>query len=167
MTRSLYEISAYYLEALEGLDCNPYLTDEIIEDSLVLIKDDFKNKGIAVANWYKNGEAEALALAKAEKDFKTRRKIIERRLEATKKYLKENMQKCGITKIENSEPDRTCKISLGKGIESVKILDESIIPDECFELVKKLSKTKVKEYIQKNGFCEGATLERTPSLSIK
>jgi hypothetical protein len=140
----LYEIAQQYQIAFDKMSEDEELTQEIIEDSLVDIKDDFNDKAINVSYAIKNMEAETIAIREAEKNMAKRRQAIEKKIENVKSYLLNNMERCGITKIK-------CPyfvIRVKNCPPSVKILAETYIPKEFMRIKEEPDKTKLKDYLK-------------------
>ena len=98
---------------------------------------------------------------------RTKRNLIAR----LKNLLLENMQRCGIKKIDRTR----ARISLRSNAESVNIPnDAALIPwllehaDDCLTYrTPEISKAKIKEALQSGREIPGASLVRTVSVIIK
>lgn len=163
---TLYEISQTYREALDVLtDPELDLPNEVIADTLEGLQGNLEDKAIAVAQFFKNLEATAVAIKEAEQRMSQRRKAIENRVAAIKDYLKINMESCGISKIESP----WFALSIAKNPAAVDILDEDSLPDDFVEIVtmRKVNKTAIKQAIESGADVPGAVLTRGTRLVIR
>lgn len=163
---SLYELTQDYRQALDELtDPENDLPAEVIADTLEGLQGTLEDKAIAVAQFFKNLEATAVAIRDAEQRMNQRRKAIENRVASLKTYLKESMESCGITIIES--PWFT--LSIAKNPAAVDILDENSLPDEFVEIVttRKIDKTSIKKAIESGEEVPGAVLTRGTRLAIR
>lgn len=163
---SLYELTQDYRQALDVLtDPENDLPAEVIADTLEGLQGTLEDKAIAVAQFFKNLEATAVAIRDAEQRMNQRRKAIENRVASLKTYLKESMESCGITIIES--PWFT--LSIAKNPAAVDILDENSLPDEFVEIVttRKIDKTSIKKAIESGEEVPGAVLTRGTRLAIR
>ena len=158
----LYELSNTYLEALDVMT-NPDndIDMQTINDTLEGLDAVIDDKIINVARYVATIEAEAEAIKIVEDRQKARRQRLEKAADWLRDYLKNNLQRTGKTKVKDAD----IEVTLAKTKESVKIIDESIIPFEFFDTkqVMTLSKTRIKEA----GGCEGAVIEPGFRVSIK
>jgi hypothetical protein len=160
----LYKIASEYKLAFDKMSDDEELTPEIIEDSLVDVKDEFENKVINVSYGIKNMEAEALAIKNAEKEMAIRRRNLENQIQRIKDYLQSNMEKCAITEIK-------CpyfKIRIKKCPPSVQIFEDDAVPDEFMRIkeTREPDKTKIKDHL-KNHDVTFAILVQKNRLEIK
>lgn len=120
---ALYKLADAYLEAsskLADLDLPP----EVVTDTLEGMAGEIEVKATNVAMFCRNLEASAEAIKQAESDMTARRKAIEKRAQHLRDYLKQQMERTGITKIE-------CpyfKMSIRQNPPAVVIDAESQIP---------------------------------------
>lgn len=163
---ALYEISNNYLQALDFLtDPELDLPIEAINDTLEGLSWELEEKAVNVTKFLRNMEASAEAIKQAEEAMAKRRKVLENRAKWLKDYLKANMERTGISKIE-------CpffKLSVQKNPDSVNILDEDAIPEQFKEQVIswKISKTAIKDAIKVGQTVPGAELVSGTRLVIK
>lgn len=162
----LYQIADQY-ESILNEAINPE-TGEINETALMKlddIKDDVKEKGIAVASFIKNMEAERNAIEAARKIMAEREARLDREMSWLDGYLKGNMERCGISEI--SSPYFVVKLK--KCPVSVNVMDEDAIPDE-YKKVKtttSIDKAMVKEGILAGIVIPGAELKQNVRLEIR
>lgn len=166
MTTSLYVLTGEYL-ALTNKLMDSDLDDQTIADTLEGASGDFETKATNVACFIRNLEASAEQIKAAEKQMADRRKAIENKAEGVRRYLKDNMQRCGITKIECSY----FALSLKKNPPSVVIDDASLIPSDYMAIPAPPPPSPDKKLIAqaiKDGYAvPGAHLEQAERLEIK
>jgi len=164
MTKPLYEISDQYLDALEHL-ADLEVDEETIHNTLEAIHGEVEEKSIAVAKFFQNLDAEAKSIDEAMKRMTLRKKALANHSNRMKAYLKENMERTGITKI-------ACpyfELAVVKNPASVGIDDEDAIPEEYIQtkVVKSVDKRKIREDLDHGKDVPGAHIQRTTRLRIK
>lgn len=166
MLPALYELASEYKEVSDKL--HDMQLDEItIADTLESIGGDLETKCSNVAFVIRNMESLAEQIKQAEEQMATRRKAIDNRAANVKQYLLQNMERCGISKIESPY----FKISIRNNPASVVVDDAGAIPCEFYRYPeapppspdKKLIKTAIESGVD----VPGVHLERGTSLSIK
>jgi hypothetical protein len=143
-------------------------TGEIQEQALQELEkvtDDVKTKGLAVACYIKNLEAESKAVEEAKKAMALREQRLNKRVDYLTDYLRYNMEKCGIKEI-------TCpyfKARLQKCQPAVDVTEETEIPEEFFNIkqTRALDKMKVKQAIMGGATIPGVTLKFNNTLIIR
>jgi len=159
----LYEIPSAMEQILNEVDEDGVLTENALAnlDKIELSLQE-KSTGIWMImtklEWFENTiDAEIKRLQDLKKSYKANR-------ENLKQYLWYNLQKLWKEKLETE----LFKFSFRKS-ESVKITDETIIPDEFFKekTVKTLDKARVKQVLKEWNFMSGAELEIKNNLQIK
>jgi len=141
MTR-LYDIANEYQQALEGIADEE--TGEISEqalETLNALSADLKEKGIAIASFIRNIDADREALDIESKRLAARKSQLAKRIDWLNGYLKTNMEACEIQEI-------SCpffSIKLRKNPASVNITDEAQVPAEYMKrkTVESLDKAQV------------------------
>jgi len=163
---SLYELSNEYQLAQIKLIESDY-DQQTIADTLEGLSGDLEAKSINVAMFIRNLEVTAEAIKQAEKDMAERRKAIENKTEAMKLYLKQNMVRCGITKIESPYFALTIK----KNPPSVVIDDAGAIPNEFYVFPDPPApypdKKAISEQLKSGNVVNGAHLVQMERLDIK
>ena len=166
MKLSLYVLADEYQQAaaqLADLD----LPEEAIADTLESLQYPVEQKATNVAMFVRNLEATAEAIKAAEGEMAKRRKSLESRAASIREYLKANMIRTGITKIECPH----FKISVRDNPASVRVVDESAIPARFMRQPEPPPPAPDKKAIGealKAGFeVPGCTLERSLRLEIK
>jgi hypothetical protein len=125
MNTSLYVIAGEYTAAMNKL-VDSDLPIEVINDTLEGLSGDLETKATNVAMFVRNLESPAEQIKVAEKAMADRRKAIEKKADSIRRYLKDNMQRCGINKIECPH----FALTLKKNPPSVVIDDVEAIPAE-------------------------------------
>lgn len=161
----LYELSAQFNEFLSLAEQEEF-DQQTISDTLESLTLEIEDKGRNVAAYTQNLEASINAMKEAEKRMADRRKALERKAEWMKNYLRSNMERCGITKIECPE----FKVTLGKPSQVCEVFSEEDLPEDY--IVTKVTKSPDKKLIMqalKDGFdVPGAKIgEGKPRLTIK
>jgi hypothetical protein len=163
---NLYKISHEYQEVLNKT-FDPE-TGEVNENAIALlelVEKDVKKKGIAVASYIKNLEAERNAIEEAKKEMALREKRLDDRASYLTDYLKSNMERCGMSEI--SCPYFVVKIK--KCPVSVDVLNEEEIPSDYKKTksVVSLDKVKLKEEMLAGVIVPGASLKQNLRLEIR
>ena len=166
MNLALYQIADQYLADMQKLQ-ELNVDEQTFMDTLESISGDFEVKATNVSMFIKNLEATAESIKQAEKQMADRRKSIETKAQKIKDYLKENMIKTGITKIESPY----FQISLKNNPESVDVISQQLIPEKYFiqpPLPEKvLDKVALKEDLKAGIEVDGARLIRGQRVEIK
>lgn len=158
---SLYQLSNEYQQLL---DLDEYTHEDM--DRLVSLNDDVRKKAIQVGSYIMNLKSEVLAIQMAieKMDERCAKKL--KKIQALTEYLKEELERCAITKIDD-HPEFA--ISIRKGSPKVVIEDEDRIPDEfrVEKVTTSVSKTLLKDALKNGRVVEGVSLLRESSLQIK
>lgn len=165
MNLALYELAADFRETADRL-ADMELDEQTLRDTLESIAFPVEQKAVQVAAFVRNLEATAEQIKQAEKQMADRRKAMESRAEHIKRYLLDNMQACGMSKIEHP----LFKIAVRQNPESVLIEDERQIPSDYLrEIPAKYEpdRTLMKKAMQGGYEIPGAKLTRTLRLDIK
>lgn len=120
---ALYQLSAEFIEAsraLAEMDIDP----QTLADTLEGLQGTLELKATNVACFARNLEATAAAIKDAETQMATRRKAIENRAQHLRDYIRVNMERTGISKIESP----MFAISLRKSPASVEIFNADLLP---------------------------------------
>lgn len=166
MNTSLYVLTGEYL-ALSNKLLESDLDEQTIADTLEGAAGELEEKATNVACFIRNIEASAEAIKQAEKQMADRRKSLENKAESIKRYLKDNMIRSGITKIESPYFALTIK----KNPPSVVIDDPAAIPSDYMVTPPAPPPSPDKKLIAqaiKDGYTvAGAHLEQAERLEIK
>lgn len=165
MGMSLYHMTEQYQRALAELS-DADLPEEVVADTLEALGGELIQKGQAVAAFALNLGAEIDAIKAVEKRISDRRKTLEKRAERMRDYLRDNMQKAGITEIKAIDGSFTAK--LGKGRPAVVVDDEALIPDdsEFVRWKRETNKTAIADALKAGREVPGAHLETRPALRL-
>lgn len=149
----LYEITPALID-LASMDQD----DEAVKTTLECVQMDFNDKALAILAVTANFDSDVAALDAEMDRLKARKQSIVNRKQQLRDYLLYNMEASGITKIES--PIFTA--SIRKGVESVEIENESLIPDDYIkvEVLEKPDKAAIKKAIQSGQDVPGALLKR-------
>jgi len=163
---TLYQVSDQYLADLEKLN-DLELDDQTFKDTLEGLTGDFELKVTNVSMYVRNIEASVEAIREAEKQMSNRRKAMENKINRLKQYLKDNMIRTGITKVD-------CpyfQLSLRNNPETVEVINLDEITPEYFDIpplpAPVLNKKAVKDAIKSGIEINGAKLIQNQSLQIK
>lgn len=160
---SLYEITSGFPALMENEEITQEEKEKIQEELTVLLQQKSQN----IIGYTKNIELTISAMKEEEKRISDNRKSLENKLINFKKYVKECMERNGITKIETA----LGALSITKSPTSVEIVSEDEIPGEFKQEVVtvKIDKTKIKNYFKETGeIPEGANIVTSnTSLRIK
>ena len=163
---NLYEIANEYQILLDQTFDSE--TGEINETALACldkVADDMKHKGVAIASYIRNIEAEEEAIEEAIKRMEARKNQLLRKTKSLVDYLQSNMERCAISEI-------SCPyfvIKLKKCPVSIDVINESEIPSEYLKVKKIVSvdKVKIKEELQAGVCINGVALKQNMRLEIK
>jgi hypothetical protein len=163
---SLYQIAGDFLAIANKLEDSD-LPPEVIADTLESVSGDLQEKATNVAKFSQNLRSTAAAIREAAKAQVERAKAIERKAEQIEKYIKDNMERCGMVKIEC--PYFT--IAIKNNPPMVVIDDEKALGIEYFTYPEPPPPTPDKkliaEVLKNGGEVAGAHLERGTRLEIK
>lgn len=160
MNEPLYQIASRYKKAylaLADLD----VPEEAIKDTLEALEGEVEEKVINVAKFIGNIEAQAQQIDDAIKSMQVRKKALQTKSDRIKHYLKDNMEKTGITDISCPFFD----VKLKRNPPLVVIIDEKKIPEKY--KTKKTSTSINKAEIKKDGGCNGAEIQQHMRVEIK
>lgn len=149
----LYELTAD-LKEIESSD----IDGQALIDTLEAVQGEFNDKAVAILKVVENLNGDTSVLDAEIKRLQERKKVILNKQKSMRDYLLHNMQASGIEKIQ-------CPLftaSLRKGVESVQIDDESLLPDEFVkvEVVTKADKNAIKAKLKAGEEIPGASLVR-------
>lgn len=163
---SLYNITNKFVELMDKAQEGELTQEEYdqLGEELAL---ELQNKSANIIGYVKNSESLLEAIKAEEKRLTDMRKAGEVKLEKFKQYVKENMEKLGITKMDTE----LGTLSIAKNPMSVEIKNEDEIPSEFkVEVVTtKIDKTAIKNHFKNTGeIVEGTMIvDNKTSLRIK
>jgi chromosome segregation ATPase len=163
---SLYQLTNEFQLLATKLNESDY-DEQTIADTLEGASGDIETKATNVAMFIRNLESSAEAIKQAEKEMSDRRKAIEKKAESIRQYLKDNMQRCGITKIDSPY----FALTLKKNPPSVIIDDAGAIAGELYVYPEAPApypdKKAISELLKAGKVVNGAHLEQAERLEIK
>lgn len=137
---------------------------ELLQKALDEIGLDIKEKAENITKFIFNLKADCEALENEEKRLKEKRLSKEKRIENLKAYIKNNMEFLNLQKIETS----IANISIRKNPAKLEIINEALIPNIYFKVIRELDNSAIKEALKNGSKIEGAELVTTnTSLMIK
>lgn len=161
---ALREISGQYRGLLDMAKTED-MPIEAIKDTLDGIEGEFKEKALKIVDVVSDVEGDIATIDKEIERLQSRKKVIQNRNQSIRDYLQNNMEACGITKIEC--PLFTITLAAGRDI--VVVDNEDELPDEFISVKTSTAPNKV-ELLKalKMGAVNGAHIEKSKSsLRIK
>ena len=142
---SLYEITSGFPALMENEEISEKDKKKIEDELEILLQQKSQN----IIGYTKNIELTINAMKEEEKRIADNRKALENKMVRFKDYVKECMEKNGITKIETG----LGTLSIAKSPASVEIVNEDEIPSEFKQEVVtvKIDKTKIKNNFKETG----------------
>lgn len=163
---ALYQLADLYLQDLQKL-AELDLDEQTVTDTLEGLSGDLEVKATNVAAFARNLEASADAIKGAEAQMAARRKAIERRAEQLRKYLKDNMERCGITKIESPQ----FALAIKKNPPAVHVEAPESVPAAFFNVqpipAPVMDKKRIADALKAGQDVPGCRLEHGTRLEIK
>lgn len=154
----LYELTEIYLN-LKDMD----IEEEDLNSALENIDDEIETKADNIAKVLRDFDGEIEALKSEEERLAKKRKAIENRQKQLKEYLQNAMLVLDKRKFKTD----LFSFNIQRNAPSLKILDESKIPDDYYKIEKKLNKNDLKEAVKNGLFEDAAELVQTESLRIR
>lgn len=142
---SLYEITSGFPALMENEEISEEDKKKIEDELEILLQQKSQN----IIGYTKNIELTINAMKEEEKRIADNRKALENKMARFKDYVKECMEKNGITKIETE----LGTLSIAKSPASVEIVNEDEVPSEFKQEVVtvKIDKTKIKNNFKETG----------------
>lgn len=154
----LYELTEIYLN-LKDMD----IEEEDLNAALENIDDEIETKADNIAKVLRDFDGDIEALKSEEERLAKKRKAIENR----QKHLKEYLQNAMLVLDKREFKTDLFSFNIQKNAPSLKILDESKIPEDYYKIEKKLNKNDLKEAVKNGLFEDAAELVQTESLRIR
>ena len=154
----LYELTEIYLN-LKDMD----IEEEDLNAALENIDDEIETKADNIAKVLRDFDGDIEALKSEEERLAKKRKAIENRQKQLKGYLQNAMLVLDKRKFKTD----LFSFNIQKNAPSLKILDESKIPEDYYKIEKKLNKNDLKEAVKNGLFEDAAELVQTESLRIR
>lgn len=162
----LYEIADKYENIIDKtFDQETGEINEVALSSLDEVTKQIEEKGIAIASYIKNLDAEREAINQAKKNMAERENALDKKADYLTQYLQSNMERCGINEIKSPY----FNIRLKKCPISTDIINEEFIPDKYKKVkeVVSIDKLKIKADILAGIEIAGAALRQNNRLEIK
>lgn len=134
-----------------------------LNSALENIDDEIETKAENIAKVLRDFDGDIEALKSEEERLAKKRKAIENRQKQLKEYLQNAMLVLGKRKFKTD----LFSFNIQKNAPSLKILDESKIPEDYYKIEKKLNKNDLKEAVKNGLFEDAAELVQTESLRIR
>lgn len=160
----LYEIADQYQYLLN--DLYDYETGVVNETALARLNeltDTMEDKAINITRLFKELEASAEAIEKERQAMQKREKALKNQVESLKEYLRSNMERCEIKKIECPQ----FVISLQKNPVKLEIFNAELIPAEYEVVTHSLDEAKIKDELKNGVVIPGARLVQRQSIRIR
>lgn len=162
---SLYNITNGFITLFEKAE-NEELTQEEIEQQGNELALALKNKSTSIIGYVRNLDLTSEALKNEIDRLTTMKKAVDNKNTKFKEYVKENMEKLNLQKIDTE----LGSLTIAKNPVSVEIYDENMISDEYKKekITVTIDKTAIKNAIKDGKKIQGARLvEDKTSLRIK
>ena len=145
---SLYNITNKFVELMDKAQ-EGELTEEEYNQLGEELAIQLQQKGSNIIGYTKNIELTINAMKEEEKRIAENRKSLESKLDKFKQYVKENMERLGITKMDTE----LGTLSIAKSPTSVEIINEDEVPSEFKQeiITVKIDKTKIKNNFKETG----------------
>ena len=154
----LYELTEIYLN-LKDMD----IEEGDLNAALENIDDEIETKADNIAKVLRDFDGDIEALKSEEERLAKKRKAIENRQKQLKEYLQNAMLILDKRKFKTD----LFSFNIQRNAPSLKILDESKIPEDYYKIEKKLNKNDLKEAVKNGLFEDAAELVQTESLRIR
>lgn len=163
---ALFELAGPLEEALLRLT-DLGMDETTIADTINGMSVDFREKAVAVVSAARNLESLAASIKSAEEDMAKRRKALERRAAGIRQYVKEHMERTGVTRIE-------CpyfQLAIRQNPPSVVVDAAGLIPDQFWRdpppPESTVDKAAIAAAIKAGQDVPGAHLESSTRLDVR
>ena len=145
---TLYNITNKFVDLMDKAE-NGELTEEEYNKLGEELALELQKKSSNIIGYVRNSELLIEAMKAEEKRISDLRKIAENKTERFKQYVKENMEKLGLEKIQTE----LGTLSIARNPISVEIENEEEIPDEFKNIIQtvKIDKTAIKKHFKETG----------------
>jgi chaperonin cofactor prefoldin len=152
---ALYELSDA-ITALSEME-----EDQAVIDTLEGLEMEFNDKAQNIVLYERDINGKIEAIDSELKRLQTRNRTLKNRIDSMKEYLRDNMERTGISKIECP----LFTISCVKGRDKAEVLDETLLPDDCVRVKTSIEadKTEILKKLQAGEDVPGAELAKTKS----
>lgn len=163
---ALYELAGPLQEALSRLT-DLGMDETTIADTIDGMAVEFREKAIAVVSVARNLESLAASIKSAEEEMARRRKTLERRAATVRQYVKEQMERTGVTRVD-------CpyfQLAIRQNPPSVVVDAAAMIPDEFWRAPpppeRMVDKAAIAAAIKAGQEVPGAHLAQSTRLDVK
>jgi aromatic ring-opening dioxygenase LigB subunit len=165
---TLWQLTDQYLQALQILTSDDDLPPEVVRDTLDALEGSLVVKATNVAAYASMLSINADAIGTEIDRLKAMQQRAELHAQRLRDYLKDNMIRSGIAKIEATQAP-FFRLAIRKNPPKVVIDYEDMIPDEFLRTrtVTEVARDEIKRAIQAGQDVPGAHLEQTERLEIK
>lgn len=161
----LYVLTGQYL-SLQQLAESGEMTAEDLADTFEAIEGEYQDKAVAVIQVAQNFDSTVTAIDNEIDRLTKLKNQAKREQERLREYLRENMERTGIKKIEHP----LFKITLAAGRDVVEITDADVIPNEyiAVKVTESPKKSEILKALKAGESVPGTTLTKSKSsLRIK
>lgn len=163
MNISLYQAADELAPLLDQIDDDGCISEELNQALSV-----FEGKGVSVAAYILNCEAQAQMISDAADRMKERAKPFLNRSARLRQYLSDNMKRTGMTSI--TSPEFHVKLEIDRD-ESIEVFEPKLIPSEFMRTPKPADpapdKSAIKKAIKDGKEVQGARIVAKDRLTIK
>ena len=160
---NLYELTENYRNLQDLLE-NPEIDQDLIEKALDEVEEQLEEKAENIAKLIKTLESEVTGFKTEEKRLADRRKSLENRIAALKRYIDASMKATGKKRFKG----QLFSFNIQKNPPSVNITDSTLIPKEYYiQQEPVLDKKTVLAELKNGVIVPGAELLQTESLRIR
>lgn len=161
MEFNFYQITAGFPALMENEEMTQEEKEKLEEELDVLLQEKSNN----VIGYVRNIELTIQAIKTEEERNKSNRQTLENRLVRFKEYLKECMERSGITKIETP----IGVIQIAKSPATVEVIDQEQVPDEFLRVKTSIEvdKTAIKKNFKETGEVPDGIRINTNNTSLR
>jgi aromatic ring-opening dioxygenase LigB subunit len=165
---TLWQLTDQYLQALQVLTADDDLPPEVVRDTLDALEGSLVVKAQNVAAYTKMLESQADVIGAEIVRLSSMQKRVMRHAQKLHDYLRDNMIRSGVFKIESTEAP-FFRLAIRKNPPRVVIDNEDMVPLVFMrtKTVMEPAKEEIKRAIQAGQDVPGAHLEQTERLEIK
>ena len=160
MSKHLYEISKDFMELQKAAESAEEVDETMmlaLQDTMEAVQLSFEEKAQNVVSVMRNVSTDIAAIDDEIQRLQAKRTTIKNKEDWFRDYLRKNMEKTGINKIECP----LFTITLSKATQSVEITDDKQLPDDLIDIETKIKPNKpaIKKLLQQGEEVPGAALK--------
>ena len=157
----LYEFTQNYLQLLENAE---EIDQDVLIDTIEAIKESVEDKAENIAKLVRSLEADAKTIKAEEERLAAKRKTLENNVSYLKKYLFEQLEAMGITKIKRP----LFTIAIQNNPPGVDVINSNYIPEAFWNHPEPvLDKKKILEFLKNGESVPGCEIRRSRGLRIR